>query len=84
MAKKRKTAKDYVNYRELFPAKSPALGATTAVVAGVLAPVGVEVDGCVLVAGGFGAETPAMSDPNPNFCKLGASSLPVASIPFAD
>ena len=35
-------------------------------------------------AGGFGAETPAMSDPSPSFCKLGASSLPVASIPFAD
>ena len=35
-------------------------------------------------AGGRGAETPAMSDPSPSFCKLGASSLPVASIPFAD
>lgn len=33
---------------------------------------------------GFGAETPAMSDPRPSFCKVGASSLPFASIPFAD
>ena len=34
--------------------------------------------------GGRGAETPAMSEPSPSFCKLGASSFPVASIPFAD
>jgi hypothetical protein len=34
--------------------------------------------------GGLGAETPAMSDPRPSFCRLGASILPVASIPFAD
>jgi hypothetical protein len=34
--------------------------------------------------GGRGAETPAMSDPRPSFCRLGASILPLASIPFAD
>ena len=33
---------------------------------------------------GFGADTPAMSEPRPSFCSVGASSLPVASIPFAD
>jgi len=35
-------------------------------------------------AGGRGAETPAMSEPSPSFCRLGASSLPVGSIPLAD
>lgn len=34
--------------------------------------------------GGRGAETPAISEPSPSFCKLGASSLPVGSMPFAD
>ena len=33
---------------------------------------------------GFGAETPAMSEPSPSFCRVGASSLPFASMPFAD
>jgi hypothetical protein len=33
---------------------------------------------------GFGAETPAMPDPSPSFCKLGASNFPLASRPFAD
>jgi hypothetical protein len=27
----------------------------------------------------FGAATPAIAEPNPNFCRVGASSLPVAS-----
>lgn len=33
---------------------------------------------------GFGAETPAIPDPSPSFCKLGASNFPLASRPFAD
>lgn len=33
---------------------------------------------------GLGAETPAMSEPSPSFCSVGASSLPLASIPLAD
>ena len=33
---------------------------------------------------GFGAETPAMSDPRPSLCKVGASSFPFASIPLED
>jgi hypothetical protein len=33
---------------------------------------------------GFGAETPAMSEPKPSFWRLKASSLPVESRPFAD
>jgi len=38
---------------------------------------------CVGV-GCFGAETPAMPDPRPSFCRLVASSLPLGSRPFAD
>ena len=33
---------------------------------------------------GFGAETPAISEPRPSFCSVGASSLPVESRPLAD
>jgi len=33
---------------------------------------------------GFGADTPAMSEPSPSFCSVGASSFPLASIPLAD
>src|SRR5690348_5339293 len=33
---------------------------------------------------GFGAETPATSEPRPKRCKLGASSFPVGSRLFAD
>lgn len=33
---------------------------------------------------GFGAATPAIADPNPSFCSVGASSLPVASRLCAD
>ncbi len=43
--------------------------------------------GTALGAGGitgFGAETPAMLDPRPSFCRLRASSFPVASSPFDD
>jgi hypothetical protein len=35
-------------------------------------------------AGTVGAETPAMAEPSPSFWRLSASSLPVASRPFAD
>jgi len=34
--------------------------------------------------GGFGAETPAMPDPRPSFCRLEASNFPLGSRPFAD
>ena len=33
---------------------------------------------------GLGAETPAISEPRPSFCSVGASSLPLESIPCAD
>lgn|GEM_PF-6828701 len=33
---------------------------------------------------GLGAATPAISEPNPNFWSVGASSLPVASMLFDD
>ena len=33
---------------------------------------------------GLGAETPAMPDPSPSLCRLGASNFPLASRPFAD
>jgi hypothetical protein len=35
-------------------------------------------------AGCFGAETPAMPDPRPSFCRLVASNLPLGSRPLAD
>jgi hypothetical protein len=34
--------------------------------------------------GGFGAETPAMPDPRPSFCRLEASNFPLGSRPLAD
>ena len=34
--------------------------------------------------GCFGAETPAMPDPRPSFCRLVASNLPLGSRPLAD
>jgi hypothetical protein len=40
--------------------------------------------GDMVQQGGLGAETPAMPEPRPSFCKLVASSLPLASRPFAD
>jgi hypothetical protein len=33
---------------------------------------------------GLGAETPAISEPRPSFCRLNASSLPFESRPFED
>ena len=33
---------------------------------------------------GFGAPTPAMSEPSPSFCRVGASSFPFESSPLAD
>ena len=35
-------------------------------------------------ATGLGAETPAISDPRPSLCNVGASSFPSAWMPFAD
>jgi hypothetical protein len=35
-------------------------------------------------AGGRGAETPAISEPRPSFWSVGASSLPLESMPWAD
>lgn len=60
---------------------------------GVSAPGFVEEDGAVagfcgaagaVIVAGFGAETPAMPEPRPSFCKLGASSFPLGSRPLAD
>jgi hypothetical protein len=34
--------------------------------------------------GALGAETPAMPDPRPSFCRLVASNLPLGSRPLAD
>lgn len=45
------------------------------------------VCGCctgVADAGGLGAETPAISEPRPSFCRLTALILPLASRPFSD
>lgn len=46
----------------------------------------VELEGAVQHFGttGLGAETPAISDPRPSFCSVGASSFPVALRPLAD
>jgi len=45
---------------------------------------GVDVAEQQLGTTGFGAPTPAMSEPSPSFCRVGASSLPLESSPFAD
>lgn len=34
--------------------------------------------------GGLGASTPAVLEPRPSFCRLGASSLPLAFMPLSD
>ena len=36
------------------------------------------------VVDGFGAETPAMPEPKPSFCRLVASSFPLGSRPCSD
>ena len=50
-------------------------------------------DGCAAIGlagaegvsvAGFGAETPAMPEPRPSFCRLVASSFPLGSRPLAD
>ncbi len=33
---------------------------------------------------GLGASTPAVLEPRPSFCRLGASSLPLAFMPLSD
>jgi hypothetical protein len=59
-------------------------------VAGELPPAGeaeqheLPCIGAVEQQGGFGAETPAMPDPRPSFCRLAASSFPLGSRPLAD
>jgi len=35
-----------------------------------------------LFGGGVGAPSPAVSEPNPNFCNVGASNFPVGFKPF--
>ena len=35
-------------------------------------------------ATGLGASTPAVPEPNPNFCRLGASSFPLELKPLSD
>ena len=46
---------------------------------------GVDAGGRLPAGGsGLGAETPAMSEPSPIFCKLGASSFPLGSRSLAD
>lgn len=64
--------------------------------AGFGVAAGADVDGAVPLGeveqhdfpcagiGCFGAETPAMPDPRPSFCRLVASSLPLGSRPLAD
>ena len=52
-----------------------------------LSPGNVEPEGAIEQQLGttvFGAATPAMSEPRPSFCNVGASSLPFASRSFAD
>lgn len=71
----------------LLGAAEPCTGSPAETDAGLLAGCGdVEVDGTAQHFGttGFGAETPAMSEPRPSFCSVGASSLPVESRPLAD
>ena len=58
-----------------FTLRAGAVGAGVRNVAGGALPAG---------GSGLGAETPAISDPNPIFCRLGASSFPLGSRPFAD
>lgn len=48
-----------------------------------------DADAVVAAAGpvcdsGLGASTPAVLEPRPSFCKLGASSLPLAFMPLSD
>jgi len=57
-----------------------AVGGVTAEVPGVEAGVGIAGFG----ARGLGASTPAVPEPRPNFCRLGASILPLLLRPLSD
>lgn len=57
---------------------SDDFGACGFTVAGT-APAGAAF--CGVGFAGLGADTPAISEPSPSFCKLSASSFPVASKP---
>lgn len=60
---------------------APGAGADSCEAGAAIEGRGASDDGGVI---GFGAETPAMSEPRPSFCRVGASSFPFASMPFAD
>jgi len=57
-----------------------AAGGVTAEV--LAAEAGVDVAG--FGVRGLGASTPAVPEPRPNFCRLGASILPLLLRPFSD
>lgn len=67
-------------------AKGCAAGAARSEDGAAVEPEGVELAGAEQQFGttGLGAETPAMSEPSPSFCSVGASSFPVESRPLAD
>ena len=64
------------------------LEAEVVVAAGCAELVALDVDAGADVAGlgvmGFGASTPAVPDPRPSFCRLGASILPLLLRPLSD
>jgi len=66
--------------------KGGAAGAAWSDDGGAVEPEGAALEGAEQQFGttGFGAETPAMSEPRPSFCSVGASSFPVESRPLAD
>lgn len=63
-----------------------ALEAEVVVAAGGVAFVALEADAGVVGLGatGLGASTPAVPEPRPSFCKLGASILPLLLRPLSD
>ena len=72
---------------EEFAAGVPVETGTAA--AEVEFPVGAAPDDAVFAfelecGSGLGASTPAVLEPRPSFCRLGASSLPLAFIPLSD
>lgn len=70
-----------------FAADGAGVGETLEAEAGLLLGAGEDVvvdpDGVVWVRG-LGASTPAVLEPRPSFCRLGASSLPLAFMPLSD
>ncbi len=72
---------------EEFAAAVP--GATGTAEAEVEVPAGAGLDDAVFAlepecGSGLGASTPAVLEPRPSFCRLGASSLPLAFMPLSD